>query len=234
MSLLTSPLGPSMTKLKSFLGASVDTEADLILPKFEGGKQLAGVEKHTPFIYPGTVYSDRDTRSAFYISNLLGNIIRPDKIYLKDTITYDDKTSSSKLIFVFGSKSNQFTSELFVRAKNKKIFSLDFGDYWTIHSNKSGVNYSLANPAEMSRQEYESSTDFGIIARFLPQDNDGKTIFIIAGLGSRATEGCGIYFVNNWRLINTKFGSNDIAAVVLKFPPPVDPKNHLVQEWINN
>jgi hypothetical protein len=45
------------------------------------------------------------------------------------------------------------------------------------------------------------------------------SVFIIAGLGGRATEGCGYFFLRNWNDLFKKFGRSDFA-VILKFPSP--------------
>lgn len=215
--------------LGSLLGAPSDTEADLVLPKFDGASKLAG---NSQFIYPGGVYSDRDTKSALHVSNLLTKYVSLNNIFIKDTNEFDLNISPSKLVFAFGSKSNTVTQRVIDSYGSQNIFSLTFGDEWSIHSNKSNKYYSIKNPATLDRAEYENVTDFGIIARYLHVPGSERTTFVIAGLGSRATEGCGIFFANNWELINTKFADKKIAAVILMFNPPVTPQNSVVAEWL--
>ncbi|QMW01491.1 hypothetical protein [Spirosoma foliorum] len=219
----------SFEALGSLLMTSADSQADLVLPNFGGTSKRIG---NNEFTYPGEVYTDRDTKSAFYISNLLTKFIDLHKINLKDTEDFNFNINSSELVFIFGSKSNEVTQRLLDNYEVSNNFSMSFGETWTIHSNGSGENYSIINPSTLSRTEYENTTDYGVIARFTQVSKPGKTTFVIAGLGSRATEGCGLYFASNWELLNAKFGDQNVAAVILKFAPPVTPQNYEVQEWL--
>lgn len=220
----------SFKDLGNLLGASPNTKADLVLPKFDGALKLKGTDQ---FIYPGEAYSDRDTKSAFHISNLLTKYLDFNNINLKDTADFDFSTTASKLVFVFGSKSNIITRNILTNYSVQEPFTLAYGDKWTIHSKRSGKDYSIDNPAKMSNTNYEAITDYGIISRYshVPGQDADKTTFVIAGLGSRATEGCGIYFANNWRQLNIKFKNKNIAAVILKFSP-IAAENYAVEEWL--
>jgi len=73
----------------------------------------------------------------------------------------------------------------------------------------------------LSREEYAASTDYGVIAR--TTNSRLGSVFLIAGLGGRATEGGGLYVFEKWRELQSQFGDSDFA-VVLQFDPPVDPK----------
>jgi len=227
----------STNKLKSFLGASGSTEVDLVLPVFQGNRYTVAdrtASRGTKLIYPGNVYSDRDTKSAFHISSLLGRVMDEKQINLTGTIDFNFATTRSELVFLFGSKSNPLTENLLVRASNSHLFSLEFGLEWSIRSFLSNRTYAIADPSTLTSQEYEAQTDYGIIARFLPENPFEKTAFIVAGLGSRATEGCSLFFCKQWKQINSKFAASKIAAVVLKFRPPVSPSGYNVEEWITS
>jgi hypothetical protein len=72
-------------------------------------------------------------------------------------------------------------------------------------------------------------TDYGVVARFRGMRN---RLFVIAGLGSRATEGCGYYFSHHWLALSKRFQEDDFA-VVLRFPPPLDPVHCEPVAWLS-
>jgi hypothetical protein len=124
-------------------------------------------------------------------------------------------------MFLFGSRSNQGAQWATADKALGKFLHFDFGRTWSIHCTGGRV-FSLRAPDKLSRDEYEQETDFGVIGRL--QDTETHShIFLIAGLGSRATEGSGYYLAQHWSDLARTFGGNDFA-VVLKFPPPIDPK----------
>jgi hypothetical protein len=80
----------------------------------------------------------------------------------------------------------------------------------------------------MDRKDYTSQTDYGVVARLT--DSNGGSVFLIAGLGGRATEGSGLFLRENWQTLQSKFGDSDFA-VVLEFLPPVEPKQSKAIAW---
>src|SRR5688572_19862083 len=92
--------------LPKFLGITEGDSVDLVLPDFLGGIREKDRMEAFDFIYPGTVYSNRDTQAAFLITNLLNQVINSENIHLKDASSFDFNKTNSKVIFLFGSKSN--------------------------------------------------------------------------------------------------------------------------------
>src|SRR5205807_1711171 len=100
-----------------------------------------------------------------------------------------------------------------------RFFRFLFGEKWEIEC-EDGRVFSMLDPSALDRHAYVSQTDYGVISRLSVPEN-GDRLFVIAGLGSRATEGCGFYFSRHWHELFEKYGENDFA-VILKFSPPLD------------
>lgn len=75
----------------------------------------------------------------------------------------------------------------------------------------------------MTRRE-----DFGIIEKIVDAEG-GRVFFVIAGLGSRGTRGCGWWLARNWDTLVNEFGGGEFG-VVLQFPAGLDSVN---PKWLN-
>lgn len=221
-------------KLQTFLGPEVLTSGcSLYLPKFAGNVYLADDSSSpTSFTYPGRTFSERDTKAALYITSVLGHILDSDKIELKETSSFAPVGGlPNKTAFLFGSRSNEVTIWATENLPTRKFFSFRFGDNWEIVC-ENGITYSTPDPSTLSRDSYGSQTDYGVVARISDPAGEDQ-VFVIAGLGSRATEGCGYYFSRHWQELSNKYGSNDFA-VILKFTPPLDPMRHEPVAWFGD
>jgi hypothetical protein len=217
-------------KLRRFFGLEpAGRECRLYLPAFSGRATLettakAAARRSTAgpiasLRYQGQTFADRDARAAAYVSSVLSRAVGLENIEWQEAREFDPSRSGT--MFLFGSRSNHGTQWATARRALGRFVHFDFGRTWSIHC-KDGQVFSLSAPDKLSREEYEKKTDYGVIGRFRDPETNAH-IFVIAGLGSRATEGSGYFLARYWTKLARTFGANDFA-VVLKFPPPFDPK----------
>jgi hypothetical protein len=222
-------------QLRRFLGADAEGAGfGLFLPQFEGSVALraespgpfAGAPE--PLTYPGHTFSERDARAAFYVLGLFGQAVGDDRIEVGDASRFSPEAGLKPTTFLFGSRSNQATPWATRPPALGKFFDFTFGPEWSIRC-KDGTAYSLPDPSRLDAASYVGKTDYGVIGRFYSAETKAH-VFLVAGLGSRATEGCGYYLARHWRELDRKYPSGDFA-VVLKFPPPLDPKTSEAVRW---
>ena len=221
-------------ELQEFLGADIlNYGCSLYLPKFFGGGTLKTDSRSPQSLeYAGSTYSERDAKAAFHITSVLGHILDLDKIKLEDiSDVMPGLDQTHKTAFLFGSRSNKLTIWATENLPTNDFFKFSFGDRWEIRC-KDGSVYSIPDPSKLDRGQYTDETDYGVVSR-LSIPNSKERLFVIAGLGSRATEGCGYYFSNHWQELFQRFGNNDFA-VILKFTPPLTPENHEPIAWFGD
>lgn len=218
-------------ELRRFFGLDPTAqECRLYLPIFSGPASLvtgltSSVRTSTPhpgpaLLYPGHTFADRDARAASYISSVLSHAVKLDGIQWEEAGAFAPDRSGT--MFLFGSRSNQATEWATRDSALGKFFRFEFGRAWSIRSS-SKLAFSLPAPDALSSEEYEKQTDFGVVGRYR-NPTVRSSVFVIAGLGGRATEGCAYYLAHHWKDLARRFTSKDFA-IVLKFPPPIDPKN---------
>jgi hypothetical protein len=216
------------SQLAGFLGVQKENEhALLFLPRFAGAVKLESEPGSAPLRYPGHTFSERDTRAAFFVQAMLGSVLDPSRIRLEDaTGTDSDRIDAlgAGSVFLFGSRSNPLTQWALANRAPSKFFEIDFGNDWTIRT-RDGKTFSTPDPSNLKQEEYCSHADYGVMARFF-DPLAGMTFFILAGLGGRATEGCGQFLAENWQVLAQEYEDQDFA-VVLEFSPPVDPSNYV-------
>lgn len=223
-----------INELQSFLGAGVlNSGCGLYLPRFSGRVNLAtSTSAPSPLQYAGGTYSERDTKAAFYITSVLGHILDSDKIQLEEVSDFTpDSGLAHKTAFLFGSRSNQVTIWATESLPTSRFFKFEFGDMWRIQCTDGSV-YETPDPSKLEQAAYTNQTDYGVICR-LSVPETAEPLFVIAGLGSRATEGCGHCFSHHWRELFQRFGNNDFA-VVLEFSPPLDPEKYKPIAWFGD
>ena len=217
-------------KLRNFLGLDeADGTCRLYLPIFDGpsslnsgicrGSNLRATPRKRGFEYLGHTFADRDARSASYVTSILSCVIGLDNIQWQSVADFNPGKSGT--VFLFGSRSNKAAKWATRHSALGKFLRFKFASKWSIQCSGDKV-FSLPAPNRLTRNEYENTTDYGVIGRFQETDKGAQT-FLIAGLGSRATEGCGYFLANHWKNLARSFGRRDFA-IVLKFAPPVDPK----------
>lgn len=220
-----------ISELKTFLGAGILTSGcGLYLPRFSGKVALTADPNSPPSLqYAGGTYSERDARAAFYVTTVLGHILDSDKIRLEEVSEFTpDSGLAHKTAFLFGSRSNRVTRWATANLPESRFFEFEFGERWQIKC-KDGSVYSMPDPSKLEPGAYAKQTDYGVVSR-LSVPGTLERLFVVAGLGSRATEGCGHFFSRNWRELFQKYGDNDFA-VVLKFSPPLDPASYEPVAW---
>jgi hypothetical protein len=211
-----------ISELQTFLGPEVLTSGcSLYLPKFFGDVELThDPVSPSPLQYAGGTFSERDAKAAFYITSILGHVLDSDQIRLEEASKFAPTSGpAQKTAFVFGSRSNQVTIWATDKLPTGKFCKFEFGEQWRIRC-ADGRVFSVSDPSKLEKGSYANQTDYGVISR-LSVPNTGDRLFVIAGLGSRATEGCGYYFSRHWRQLFERYGDNDFA-VILQFTPPLD------------
>jgi hypothetical protein len=200
---------PKSSALWSFLGSP--PKCQLFLPYFKGPVLLEKNGEATPQLaYRGSMFAERDSRAAFYVHSLVAQVIGPEDIEIQPAVPHQTITSTA---FLFGSKSNLVTANILQRP-GPQLFRFEFGTNWEIHC--SGSVFSIPDPSVIAPSLYDNLDDYGVISRL---GTATGSVFIIGGLGGRATEGCGYFLLKNWNDLYNRFGNRDFACV-LRFPSP--------------
>jgi hypothetical protein len=203
---------------------------DFCLPRFAGNHNplhLAGA-KGDQFSYPSLAIAERDARSAMHVIGLLGCAPEiSNDLQFRTPEEFDDHQQGDRVRVLFGSRSNHALQSLMKESGLGELVKFEFGDEWAIVGQDSR-RFSIPDPSRLDRKEYESSTDYGVVARV--SDQGKHSVFLVAGLGGRATEGSGLFLRERWNKLQGKFGDSDFA-VVLEFSPPVDPRRFEPVAW---
>lgn len=218
-------------ELTDFLGLRANLALRLCLPEFTclpSGALPASTHAGT-YTYPGTLYADRDVRSANHIVDLAREAGAEVNFVSPNRVAGDFQTERSHAtLFIFGSKSNHALPAITAGSRLIELVKFNFGASWTIRTRTNKV-YSLPNPSTMSKEAYASSVDYGVIAAL--RDSEAGNIFLLSGLGGRATEGCGLFLRRKWATLAEKSGGHSFAAL-LRFSAPVDPKRSKLIEFV--
>lgn len=173
-----------------------------------------------PYSYPGEVFAITDQMAAFYLMYLVGRISPLTSASITTYEGFQQKTGQSQDVthfFAFGSKSNSVCESLI---KNySKRFTFNFSsERWTINDASTQKSWSINDPSRQGEKQYRNSKDYGVIQKIVRRDQETTSVyFIIGGLGDRATQGCGWYFMRNWEALVREFGDTEFG-IVLEFP----------------
>lgn len=199
--------------LRAFLHApESDRRFRLLLPEFGGPAKLDSDPPASDFSYQGHTFAERDARAASHVQALLDRVVDIGNVTLESATP---TIQTQDVSFLFGSRSNRSTQAL-LQDLHTNLFQFEFSDNWSILC--AGKRFSLPDPTLLTTTQYAVANDYGVIARVR---SAGSPIFMIAGLGGRATEGCGLYFRKHWEDLDRQFGTQDFA-VVLQFLAPFD------------
>ena len=214
-------------ELLRFLAAAMaGRSCGLYLPRLTDARIELG-SPSSQLRYPGGVFADRDAKAAMQVFGLVSSVVAPERVRIQDAHDLMDLPRFPGG-FLFGSKSNPVMPLFETWFGRECTFHFEFDDDWTIVWEDSD-RYSMPDPSRLGRDEYASQTDYGIVAR-LTSSKPRKAAFVLAGLGGRATEGCGIYLAKHWERLFAKYGTCDFC-VLLKFPPPINPtRSKVVRE----
>jgi hypothetical protein len=206
--------GGTEAALRGFLHAPESSRHfRLLLPEFHGSATLNDEPLPSIFSYRGSTFAERDARAASHVQSLLNQVVDVGNVTLEGAgaaIDLNDVT------FLFGSRSNHATQAM-LRRLQTTLFQFEFTDTWAVICG--GQRFSLGDPTVLPQPLYEAADDYGVIARV--RSAGPAPVFVIAGLGGRATEGCGVYFREHWDEMDREYGAQDFA-VVLRFPAPFD------------
>jgi hypothetical protein len=219
-----------MSELTDFLGLGSPSTLKLCMSRFDRAVIDPG---HAPpgFQYPSYAFAERDVRSAHHVQRLAADagaeiaFVSPDE--LASEIRSRNSWMGIEATVVFGSRSNTALTEVLGHSPLGQLVKFEFGEYWTIRT-RDNKTYSLRDPSSMSREAYAAQTDYGIVGR---ATESGRSYFVVAGLGGRATEGCGLYLQRNWAMLAERAAGLPFVAL-LRFDPPVDPEIHQLVEFI--
>jgi hypothetical protein len=204
-------------------------EVEFCLPRFanspEHPARLAGTFDPS-FGYPSSTVAERDARSALHIMQMVcSGLAGSAAVNISDPDLFRKREGHPRTGFLFGSRSNDALSWLLYHASESKLVDFEFGDVWTIMG-PDGRRFSIPDPSRLGREEYLSITDYGVVARLSMRDRISSS-FLVAGLGGRATEGCGLFLSRHWAQMQERYGDRDFAVIVA-FPPPVAPERYQV------
>jgi hypothetical protein len=219
-----------MTQLTDFLGLGSPSTLKLCMSRFDRAEIDSG---HAPpgFRYPSYAFAERDVRSAYHVQRLAADagadidFISPDE--LAGEIRSRNSWMGIPATVVFGSRSNMALADVLGHSPLGQLVKFEFGESWTIRT-RDNKTYSLRDPSGMSNETYAAQTDYGIVGR---ATESGRSHFVVAGLGGRATEGCGLYLQRNWAMLAGRAADRPFVAL-LQFDPPVDPAVHKLVEFI--
>ncbi len=169
------------------------------------------------FVYPGVSYASDDAEAASDIRSLLLRVATPNAVASHPTIDSPNVTHW----FLFGSGSSRYVTTV-LRTYSPR-FEFRYGkDEWILDElDADGRVIEPTNrvpvPYHLGQRDFANQDDIGIIEKVTDTQYSGKVYFIIAGMGSRATRGCGWYLAHQWERLLADYGGRDFG-VVLKFP----------------
>jgi len=217
-------------RIAALLSADSESSFAFVLGNFRMGVPVvtAGDKEYTlspvvSYCYPGETFSVRDTRSAFDVLRLVSQIADPSRIHLRTATDLEEGPQCTHW-FLFGSKSNSKVAYMLKNYSTSFQFDydpLDNPGCWMLKDLEMEIDYLLQSPNTSKRGEYDTSEDFGIIEKVV---DDGKVFFLVAGLGDRATRGCGWYLYEKWKELFDEFG-NKSFRIILRFPAGLEFKD---------
>ncbi len=170
------------------------------------------------YAYRGETFARSDVMAAWYVVDLLSRVASTAQIELAAP---GEPPANATHVFAFGSKSNDEATSLL------KNFSPSFRFYdqhpehpgkWVLEDLDSKKVYGIEDPSRLAHAEYRGRPDFGVIQKITR--GAPYVLFVLSGLGDRATQGCGSYLRNNWEALLGEFGGQDFG-LILEFPAGV-------------
>lgn len=221
-SFVNAPDAYEANRLKAFLSADESSSYSLLLASFYLGhpaeKGQPAIPKELDGGYPGETLAIEDTRSAVSIMGMLTAVTSPQRITICSST--DKPNPDTTHYFVFGSRSNPIMESIQKGYQDRFKQSLRF-EYtdtgWYVHDNDYNHRYAVEPPPKsLTVHQYRMADDYGVIQKVVVSGQ--RIYFIVAGLGSRATEGCGWYLARHWQdhLAEKEF------TIILKFPGGLD------------
>jgi hypothetical protein len=183
------------------------------LDDFKNNKYVLNPEPG--YWYPGETLALTDARAAWDVLKLVAQIADPENVEILKEENYEESNHSH--FFVFGSKSNELVSRILENYSAEFEFQyepIDRPSIWVLRDKKNERSYAISAPYKGKPGQYEKAVDYGVIEKIMSPD--GRTFFLISGLGDRATRGCGKYLFGHWRSLLKEFG-NGTFRIILQF-----------------
>jgi hypothetical protein len=216
-------------RLATFFSLKEDSTCALLLPDWIMGLPgKAGDEANRKglegdvYYYRGPTFATADVNSAWSIASLVSKVLPARSIRIVSNDDIGNATTSHK--FVFGSQSSEILRgvlQLFEPEFEFDYKPADAPGHWVIRDKKTGNCYVIQKPNDLDYDTYMKTTDYGVIQKFTDAESS-RVYFLIAGLGSRATEGCGSFLKDHWTELLHEFGDKDFGIVVM-FPQGLGP-----------
>jgi hypothetical protein len=163
--------------------------------------------------YPGDTLARTDFEAAKYVLYLITKIADLDEIVIADPNSNPAPNATHR--FFFGSRS-QRQVQMLQKAYLPKFRFHYSKEEWSIEVLETKKKYTIKDPSRQTPDAYNQETDYGIIEKIKdPQLN--RIYFIISGLGSRATEGCGYYLYKHWEELLKEYTKGSFG-ILLEFP----------------
>jgi len=175
------------------------------------------------FVYPGYTHSHEDVSAMLEILSLVSRVADPEDANIYSSMDQKDVTHW----FLVGSRSNRIVASVLKNYSPRFRFEYD-QDQWTLvaldsNTGESAQRHSIPAPLHLGETDYRQQEDFGILEKIRDPNSD-RIYVIVAGLGSRATEGCARYLARNWERLLLEFGAQEFG-IALHFPPGL-PSDH--------
>lgn len=218
-------------RLAAFLSMTDDSRCALLLPDWimglpgKAGKEAnrKGLKGGQPY-YRGPTFATADINAAWAIADLVRVVLTPDNVQILSNEHVSSVAASHR--FVFGSQSSGILAGVLELFESEFEFDYDPADapgHWVIRDKDTGNCYEIQKPNDLDSDDFLGTTDYGVIQKFT-ETASKRVYFMIAGLGSRATEGCGYYLRDHWAELLHEFGGEDFGIVVT-FPQHLGPQD---------
>lgn len=169
------------------------------------------------YVFSGDTYAREDVESAADVLGLVLRVAHPSDVGFYKSA--EDHSAVSHW-FLFGSRSNKIVASVLQNYSPRFNFRYTEAAWFLEELDAEGKVIEPINritaPNHLDWQQYEQHEDLGIIEKITDADNK-RVFLIIAGLGSRATRGCGWYLARRWENIVNQVGGNDFG-IILHFP----------------
>lgn len=164
---------------------------------FERGKVKVGVTPEDAFHYLGVMLAQTDVKAALYVLRLLQHVVPIESVALREAGTREEDDATHQ--FYFGSRSHANVQGLLRVDSDFRLHYKHeaFDGCWLIEDRRRKKAYVVEAPYRLQSREFHQRDDFGLIEKIVDSQT-GRVFFVLAGLGDRATLGCGYFLWDRW------------------------------------
>jgi len=225
-STLDAPKEFERNRIAAFFHSSSKSSCVHLLPQFilglrgKAGEDAnrKGLKGKQPY-YRGATFATADVNAALPLMKLLSHVVPEERIRLASNMEVDLGKVGESHWFIFGSESSNVLKGVLERSKPSFEFEWappNQRGYWLIRDLENENCYRVRTPTDLDIEAFNAQTDYGVVQKIVDPAND-RVYFLIAGLGSRATQGCGKYLAERWEDLLHEFGQEEFG-IVLRFP----------------